>query len=143
MPNRCHTVAVKTSKIALFCVFLCYNERMLKKRRFYRRNDPFRVKNGGVAKWESRGLQKRYSRGRFPPPPLQSARIWWKPRPSFYGPVRFFCFLPTVSPGGPAFAGNSGRNTANACEANAMETTTVTAAHFMVGALIRFRRHDK
>ena len=45
--------------------------------------------------------------------------------------------------GGPAFAGNSGRNTANACEANAMETTTVTAVQFMVGALIRFPRHDK
>ena len=40
--------------------------------------------------------------------------------------------------GGAAFAGKSGRNTANACEANAMETTMITAAHLMVGALIRF-----
>jgi hypothetical protein len=45
--------------------------------------------------------------------------------------------------GGPAFAGKSGRNTANACEAIAMETTAVTAAHFMVGAFIRIQRHDK
>jgi hypothetical protein len=45
--------------------------------------------------------------------------------------------------GGPAFAGNSGRNTANACEAIAMETTTVTAAHFMVGGFIRIQQHDK
>jgi hypothetical protein len=45
--------------------------------------------------------------------------------------------------GSAAFAGKSGRNTANACEANAMETTMIAAAHFMVGALIRFRQHDK
>jgi hypothetical protein len=45
--------------------------------------------------------------------------------------------------GGPAFAGKSGRNTANACDANAMETITIAAAHFMVSALIRFRQHDK
>ena len=46
--------------------------------------------------------------------------------------------------GGPAFAGRSGRNTANTCEANAMKTIIVaTAAHFMVGALIRIRQHDK
>jgi hypothetical protein len=39
--------------------------------------------------------------------------------------------------GGPVFAGKSGRNIANACEANAMKTIMVAAAHFMVGALIR------
>jgi len=33
--------------------------------------------------------------------------------------------------GGDAFAGKSGRNTANTCEANAMETTMIAAAHFM------------
>ena len=36
--------------------------------------------------------------------------------------------------GGPAFAGKSGRRTANACEAKAMETAIATAAHFMSGA---------
>jgi hypothetical protein len=45
--------------------------------------------------------------------------------------------------GGPVFAGKSGRNTANACEANAMKTIMVAAAHFMLGALIRIRQHDK
>jgi hypothetical protein len=45
--------------------------------------------------------------------------------------------------GGPAFAGKSGRNTANVCEANAIETTMVAAAHFMVGALIKIQQHDK
>ncbi|HVD94574.1 MAG TPA: hypothetical protein VNE84_00365, partial [Candidatus Limnocylindria bacterium] len=45
--------------------------------------------------------------------------------------------------GGPAFAGKSGRNTANACEAIAMETTMVVAAHFMVGALIKIHRHEQ
>jgi len=33
--------------------------------------------------------------------------------------------------GGPALAGKSGRNTANDCEANAMETTTIIGAHLM------------
>jgi hypothetical protein len=37
--------------------------------------------------------------------------------------------------GGLAFAGKSGRNTAKACEANAIEATMITAAHLMVGAL--------
>jgi hypothetical protein len=45
--------------------------------------------------------------------------------------------------GGDAFAGNSGRKTANACETNAMETSTITAARFMSGALIRIQPHDK
>jgi hypothetical protein len=45
--------------------------------------------------------------------------------------------------GGAAFAGKSGRKTANACEANAMQTITVAAAHFMVRGLIRIRQHDK
>jgi hypothetical protein len=45
--------------------------------------------------------------------------------------------------GGPVFAGKSGRNTANACEANAMETIMIAAAHFMLGALIRIRQYDK
>jgi hypothetical protein len=38
-----------------------------------------------------------------------------------------------VSPlnGGAGFAGKSGRKTANACDANPMETTMNTAAHFM------------
>jgi hypothetical protein len=45
--------------------------------------------------------------------------------------------------GGAAFAGKSGRKTANACEANAMETTMIAAAHFMVAALSRIKRHGK
>jgi hypothetical protein len=45
--------------------------------------------------------------------------------------------------GGPAFAGKSGRNTANACQANTMETTMIAAAHFMVGGLIKIQQHDK
>jgi hypothetical protein len=40
--------------------------------------------------------------------------------------------------GGAGFAGKSGRKTANAWEANAMETITIAAARFMVGGLIRF-----
>jgi hypothetical protein len=39
--------------------------------------------------------------------------------------------------GGDAFAGKSGRKTANPGETNAMETITIAAAHFMVGGLIR------
>jgi hypothetical protein len=45
--------------------------------------------------------------------------------------------------GGAALAGKSGRRTANACEAKAMETAIATAAHLMVGGLIKFRQHDK
>jgi hypothetical protein len=45
--------------------------------------------------------------------------------------------------GGAAFAGKSGRKTANACELTVIETITIAAAHFIVGALIRFRQHDK
>jgi hypothetical protein len=45
--------------------------------------------------------------------------------------------------GGAVFAGKSGRKTANACELTVIETITIAAAHFMVGALIRIRQHDK
>jgi hypothetical protein len=45
--------------------------------------------------------------------------------------------------GGAGFAGKSGRKTANVCEANAMETITNTAAHFMSAALIKMKRHGK
>jgi hypothetical protein len=45
--------------------------------------------------------------------------------------------------GGPVFAGKRGRNTANACAANAMETTTIAAANFMSRGLNRLRLHDK
>jgi hypothetical protein len=45
--------------------------------------------------------------------------------------------------GGAAFAGKSGRKTANACELTVIETITIAAAHFIVGAFIRFRQHDK
>ena len=55
-------------------------------------------------------------------------------------------FLITISSplnGGAAFAGKSGRKTANACETNAMETIAIGAAHFMVGALIKFQTPGK
>jgi hypothetical protein len=42
--------------------------------------------------------------------------------------------IASVPNGGPAFAGKSGRRTANACEAKAMETAIATTAHFMSGA---------
>jgi hypothetical protein len=45
--------------------------------------------------------------------------------------------------GGSAFAGTSGCNTANVCDANAMETITIAAAHFMSGGLNRLRLRDK
>jgi hypothetical protein len=45
--------------------------------------------------------------------------------------------------GGAAFAGKSGRKTANACELTVIETITIAAAHFMVGALIRIQQHNK
>jgi len=45
--------------------------------------------------------------------------------------------------GGVAFAGKSGRNTANACEANTTETIMIAAAHFIPGSHIRIRPHDK
>jgi hypothetical protein len=45
--------------------------------------------------------------------------------------------------GATAFAGKSGRNTANAWEANAMETITIAAVHFMSRGLIKLRLRDK
>ncbi len=46
--------------------------------------------------------------------------------------------------GGAAFAGKSGRNTADACEANARETTRIAAAaHLMDGAFIKISQDDK
>ena len=46
--------------------------------------------------------------------------------------------------GGAVFAGKSGRNTADACEANARERTRIAvAAHLMDGALIKIHQDDK
>jgi hypothetical protein len=45
--------------------------------------------------------------------------------------------------GGAGFAGKSGRKTANACETNAMETSTNTAAHFMSAALSKIKQYGK
>jgi hypothetical protein len=45
--------------------------------------------------------------------------------------------------GGAGFAGKSGRKTANACDTNAMEMKTNTAAHFMFAAISRIKRHGK
>ena len=45
--------------------------------------------------------------------------------------------------GGAAFAGKSGGKTANACEANAMETSTIAAAHFMSRGLIKMEKRGK
>src|SRR5436309_5407948 len=45
--------------------------------------------------------------------------------------------------GGEDFAGKSGRKTANVCEANAMETSTIAAAHFMSCGLIKIKTRGK
>jgi hypothetical protein len=45
--------------------------------------------------------------------------------------------------GGTAFAGKSGRNTANACETNAIQTNMIAAAHFISRGLIKLRKCDK
>jgi hypothetical protein len=45
--------------------------------------------------------------------------------------------------GGLAFAGKSGRNTANVCEANAMEMTMISNGQVMVGTFIRSDSMDK
>jgi hypothetical protein len=44
---------------------------------------------------------------------------------------------------GPAFAGKSGRKTANACETNTIETNVIAAAHFMLCGLIKLRKRYK
>jgi hypothetical protein len=45
--------------------------------------------------------------------------------------------------GGDDFAGKSGRKTANACETKAMETSTITGAHFMSCGLIKMDTRSK
>jgi len=45
--------------------------------------------------------------------------------------------------GGTAFAGKSGRKTANTCEAKAMEMNTIAAAYFMSRGLIKIQNRDK
>ena len=45
--------------------------------------------------------------------------------------------------GGADFAGKSGRKTANVCDANPMETTMNTVAHFMSAAFSKIKRHSK
>jgi hypothetical protein len=45
--------------------------------------------------------------------------------------------------GGVGFAGKSGRKTANACDTNAIETSTNTAAHFMSAAVSKINQHGK
>src|SRR5262249_42009251 len=45
--------------------------------------------------------------------------------------------------GGLAFAGKSGRDTANACETNAIETNVIAAAHFISRGLIKTRKAGK
>ena len=45
--------------------------------------------------------------------------------------------------GGPAFAGKSGRNNANACDTNAIQTIVIAAAHFMSRGLIKLQKRDK
>src|SRR3954453_10920161 len=45
--------------------------------------------------------------------------------------------------GGAAFAGKSGRNTANACETNAMETSINAATHFIWRRLIKTGNRSK
>jgi len=45
--------------------------------------------------------------------------------------------------GGEDFAGKSGRKTANACEANATERSTIAGAHFMSCGVIKMEKHGK
>jgi hypothetical protein len=45
--------------------------------------------------------------------------------------------------GGEDFAGKSGRKTANDCEANAMETSTIVGAYFMSRGLIKMEKRGK
>ena len=45
--------------------------------------------------------------------------------------------------GGPVLAGKSGRNTANACETNVIETKAIAAAYFMSRGLIKIQQDDK
>jgi hypothetical protein len=45
--------------------------------------------------------------------------------------------------GGEDFAGKSGRKTANACETNAMETSTIADVHFMLRGLIKMEPRGK
>ena len=54
-----------------------------------------------------------------------------------------FCSDRSLLNGGPAFAGKSGRNTANACETNTIQTNMIAAAHFMSRGLIKLRKRDK
>src|ERR1043166_7960081 len=49
----------------------------------------------------------------------------------------------SVLNGGAAFAGKTGRSTANACETNTTETNTIAAAHFISRGLTRLQKHDK
>ena len=55
----------------------------------------------------------------------------------------FLIIISSPLNGGAGFSGKSGRKTANACETNAMETIVIAAAHFMVGALIKFQTPGK
>jgi hypothetical protein len=45
--------------------------------------------------------------------------------------------------GGSDFAGESGRNDANACDTNAIQTIVIAAAHFMSRGLIKLQKLDK
>ncbi|HEU0275222.1 MAG TPA: hypothetical protein VFQ83_11900, partial [Candidatus Udaeobacter sp.] len=45
--------------------------------------------------------------------------------------------------GGAGFAGNSGRKTANVCDAKAIKTNMNIAAHFMTAALSKIGPHRK
>jgi hypothetical protein len=45
--------------------------------------------------------------------------------------------------GGAAFAGKSGRKTANTCKAEATEINTIAAAHFMSRGLTKIQKRDK
>jgi hypothetical protein len=45
--------------------------------------------------------------------------------------------------GGAAFAGKSGRKTANGCEAKAMEMNMIAAAYFISRGLIKIQKRDK
>jgi hypothetical protein len=62
------------------------------------------------------------------------AECWIKPFP---------IAIASAPNGGPAFAGKSGRNNANACDTNAIQTIVIAAAHFMSRGLIKLQKRDK
>jgi hypothetical protein len=63
--------------------------------------------------------------------------------PAEYRTKSFHMEIASPLNGGAGFAGKSGRKTANVCDANPMETTMNTAAHFISAAHSKIKQHGK